>query len=238
MAVNSVTVNSQYNQFDKNVPGAGASTNGAGDIFIEMNVNSVTVNSQYNQFDKNVPGAGASTNGSQQENTQLQEKIDEYIQDTVMLGNNNEAEDKYRETLERLNALYKQLGEAFLAKDRTYVPQSGPQPGDDVAIGRAVLPGKMPRIDDFMSPELKEQPTGMYDPVAATARYNALIGALNDWSRATDEYYKKAFSDEILSQLWVAEMPELPKGELKRFEDMDPEELVSKWGYNKQADSD
>jgi hypothetical protein len=205
----------------------------------EMNVNSANVNNQYNQFDSYVLGTGASPNGSDQKNTQLQEQIDEYIQDTFSFGNKEtEAEKYYRETLERLQAFAKQFFLDSIAKDRTFVPLEGPKPGDDIAIGRAVLPGKMPHIDDFMSPELKEQPTGMYDPIAATARHNALIGALNDWSRATDEYYKKAFSDEILSQLWVAEMPELPKGELIRFEDMDPERLVSVWGYKQQADSD
>jgi len=204
-----------------------------------MTVNNVTVNNQYNQFDSYVLGIGASSNDLEQENTQLKELIDEYIQDTFTFGNKeNEAEKNYRETLERLQAFAKQFFLDSMAKDRTFVPLEGPKPGDDIAIGRAVLPGKMPHIDDFMSPELKEQPTGMYDPVAATARHNALIGALNDWSRATDEYYKKAFSDEILSQLWVAEMPELPRGVARNINDMSPEELVSKWGYNKKADSD
>ena len=221
-----------------------------------MNVNNVTVNNQYNQFDRYVLGTGASTNGSEQENTRLQEIIDEYTKDTVMLGNNNEAENKYRETLERLNALFRQLGADFLAKDRTYVPQQGPQPGDTVLLGKELLPGWSPYVNVPRPPELDNPPTGMYNPVTMMQHYNAVINHVNAFGQAILDNYN-ALSIELRRQFneWMesddykqkmekvketqAFVEAMPKGELVRFEDMDPERLVSVWGKTvQQADSD
>jgi hypothetical protein len=214
----------------------------------DMNVNSVSVN---NQFDKYVLSTGASTSSTEHENTHLQEIVDEYIQDIVMLGN-NEPKNEYERTLELLKELEKKMYADFLAKDRTYVPKH-PQPGE-ILQGKALLPGKMPHIDDFMPPGLNNQPTGMYDPVAAITRHNALISSLNDWSRAMFEYYgitgggiSRQFQEWLKSDDYKQKMEAvrerddfinaMPQGELIRFEDMDPKLLMS-FGFFQQADSD
>ena len=209
----------------------------------DMTVNSVTVNNQYNQFDKYVRNTGKSTTASVEENTQLQEQIDEYIQDTVMLGN-NDADDKYKETLERLQALTKKLYEDSLAKDRTFIPPKGPQHGDDIAPFRELLPGWSPYVNVPRSPELDNQPTGMYNPVTMMRHHNAIINHINDWSRALfanydalriellrlfhEEQARYLASDQyIKDKEFQAFVEAMPKGELIRIEDMDTEKLMS-----------
>ena len=201
-----------------------------------MNVNNVLVNNQYNQVGKNALSTGASANGSEQENTQLQEMVDEY-KDTVVLGNNeSDFERKYRETLELLQAFSKQFYADSMAKDRTFIPLLGPQPGDDIAPFTVLLPGWSENVYVPRPPELDNPPTGMYDPVAMKQHYDACINYINDWARAMDANQAKLGAAMKSFSFFVAEMPELPRGTAKRIDDMSPEELMSYGFFKQQVD--
>ena len=219
-----------------------------------MNVNNALVNNQYNQVGKNVLSTGATTNGKAQENAQLQEQIDEYIEDTFSFGNTEtEAEKNYRETLERLQAFAKQFFLDSMAKDRTFIQVQGPKPGEEIPF-EDLLPGWSENINFPMPDGLNDQPTGNYDPVVAMKHHNALIGYLNDWSKAMDANQAK-LGAEMRRRLQVAEaewhssgdaekarelterinsmIVAMPTNKAKRIDDMSPEELMS-YGFFKQ----
>ena len=219
-----------------------------------MIVNNVTVNNQYNQFDKTVLSTGASTNGAENENTHLQEIIDEY-KDTVMLGNKEtDFEKNYRETLERLQSFAKQFFLDSMAKDRTFTPPQGPKEGEE-NLWKVLLPGWSPDVHIPRPAELDYPPTGMYDPVAMTEHWNACLKYINDWSIAMDanyaklgEEFRRQFNEFLETDEAKAGMEEarkrveffnsIPMGTAIRIDDMSPEELMSYGFFQPKPDSE